>query len=163
VTPWSIIMEFIARLAHRLAAIPLLILLVVFNVAVVMRYFVGRPLQSTEEISGLLMIWIIMLGAVAAEQDDQHLHIPLLLDMLPTKLGVGINVLVSLLSAAFLLYVSYVGLLLSMNVHFKVTGILRISYFWIDIAVPVGFVAIAIYMAQRAIRSGRAAFSGQVQ
>ena len=110
-------------LAHRLAAIPLLILLVVFNVAVVMRYFVDRPLQSTEEISGLLMIWIVMLGAVAAEQDDQHLHIPLLLDMLPAKVGAGINLVVSLLSAAFLLYVSYVGLLLSMNVHFKVTDI----------------------------------------
>lgn len=155
-------MEFIARLAHRLAAIPLLILLVVFNVAVVMRYFVDRPLQSTEEISGLLMIWIVMLGAIAAEQDDQHLHIPLLLDMLPAKAAAGINLVVSLLSAAFLLYVSYVGLLLSMNVHFKVTGILRISYFWIDIAVPVGFVVIAIYMAQRAVRSARAAFSGQV-
>ncbi|QDC02396.1 MULTISPECIES: TRAP transporter small permease [Phyllobacteriaceae] len=156
-------MESIARLAHRLAAIPLLILLVVFNVAVVMRYFLGRPLQSTEEISGLLMIWIIMLGAIAAEQDDQHLHIPLLLEMCSAKVAAAINLAMSLLSAAFLLYVSYVGLLLAMNVHFKVTGILRISYFWIDIAVPVGFVVIAIYMAQHAIRSARAAFSGHAQ
>jgi len=154
-------MAFIARLAHRLAAIPLLILLVVFNVAVVMRYFVDQPLQSTEEISGLLMIWIIMLGAVAAEQDDQHLHIPLLLDMLPAKAGAGIHLVMSLLAAAFLLYVAYVGLLLSLSVQFKVTGILRISYFWIDIAVPIGFVVIALYTAQRAIRGALVKFSGQ--
>jgi len=154
-------MKSIARLAHRLAAIPLLILLLVFNIAVVMRYFVGRPLQSTEEISGLLMIWIVMLGAIAAEQDDQHLHIPLLLEMLPAKIATGINLVMTLFACVFLLYAAYVGLLLSMNAQFKVTGILRISYFWIDIAVPIGFAVIAIYTAQRAIRRTRAEFLGQ--
>jgi len=154
-------MAFIARLAHRLSAIPLLVLLVVFNIAVVMRYFFDRPMQSTEEISGLLMIWIIMLGAIAAEQDDQHLHIPLLLEMLPARVSAGVHLGTSLLAAGFLLYVSYVGLLLSLNVQFKVTGILRVSYFWIDVAVPIGFVVIALYTAQRAIRHAHGVFLGK--
>ncbi|MCV5676267.1 TRAP transporter small permease subunit, partial [Escherichia coli] len=34
-----------------------------------MRYFIGQPLQWTEEMSGMLMIWVVMLGGVVAERD----------------------------------------------------------------------------------------------
>lgn len=152
-------MKMLARLTDWLAALPLLTLLVIFNLAVVMRYFVDRPLQWTEEVSGLLMIWIIMLGAIAAERDNQHLAIPVLVDLLSPKVTAAVNLVVSVLSAAFLVYVSYVGLMLALSVHFKVTGILRISYFWIDIAIPVGFVVIAFYMVVHGFAQARKAFA----
>lgn len=152
-------MKTIARLTDWLAALPLLALLVIFNLGVVMRYFVDRPLHWTEEVSGLLMIWIVMIGAVAAERDDQHLAIPVLVDLLPPKVTATVNLVVSLLSAVFLLYVSYVGVMLALSVHFKVTGILRISYFWIDIAVPAGFIVIAAYMVVRGFGQARKAFA----
>jgi TRAP-type C4-dicarboxylate transport system permease small subunit len=152
-------MKTIARLTDWLAALPLLALLVIFNLGVVMRYFVDRPLHWTEEVSGLLMIWIVMFGAVAAERDNQHLAIPVLVDLLPPKVTATVNLVVSLLSAVFLLYVSYVGAMLALSVNFKVTGILRISYFWIDIAVPVGFVVIAAYMVVHGLGQARKAFA----
>jgi TRAP-type C4-dicarboxylate transport system permease small subunit len=152
-------MKFIARLTDWLAALPLFVLLVIFNVAVVMRYFVDRPLYWTEEVSGLLMVWIVMLGAIAAERDDQHLAIPVLVDLFAPKVTVLINLVVSVLSAAFLLYVAYVGLMLALSVKFKVTGILRVSYFWIDIAVPAGFVVIAAYMVAQGVAQARKAFA----
>ncbi|MGH6762290.1 MAG: TRAP transporter small permease [Phyllobacterium sp.] len=156
-------MKIIARLTDWLAAVPLFILLVVFNVAVVMRYWFGQPLQWTEEIAGLLMIWIVMIGGVAAERTDQHLTIPVLVDLLSPKVGAFVNLLVSVLSAGFLFYVAYVGLRLAMRVQFKVTDVLRVSYFWIDIAVPVGFVVIALYTLHRGIKTARIAFQGEAQ
>jgi TRAP-type C4-dicarboxylate transport system permease small subunit len=151
--------KHIARLTDWLAALPLLVLLTIFNLAVVMRYFLDQPLQWTEEIAGLLMIWIVMLGGIAAERDNQHLAIPVLVELLSPKATAAVNLVVSVFSAAFLLYVSYVGLKLALSVHFKVTDILRISYFWIDIAVPVGFVVIALYMLVRGVQQARAAFA----
>lgn len=152
-------MKLIARLTDWLAATPLFVLLAIFNVAVVMRYFVDRPLQWTEEVAGLLMIWIVMLGGIAAERDNQHLAIPVVVDLLPPKLTAAVNLVVSLASAAFLVYVSYVGLVLALGVKFKVTDILRISYFWIDIAIPVGFVVIAVYMVAQGVAQARKAFA----
>lgn len=152
-------MKPIARITDWLAALPLFVLLAIFNVAVVMRYFIDRPLQWTEEVAGLLMIWIVMLGGIAAERDNQHLAIPVVVDLLPPKATAAINLVVSLLSAAFLLYVSYVGLMLALTVKFKVTDILRVSYFWIDIAIPVGFVAIAAYMVGQGVAQARKAFA----
>lgn len=57
----------------------------------------------------------------------------------------------------------YVGLMLAISVHFKVTDVLRISYFWIDIAIPVGFVVIALYTFARGITQARTTFAEQAQ
>lgn len=53
-----------------------------------MRYFIGQPLQWTEEMSGMLMIWVVMLGGVVAERDRAHLTIPFLMEMLRASSGV---------------------------------------------------------------------------
>lgn len=153
-------MKFIGRLIDLLAAVPLVVLLVIFNIAVVMRYWFNQPLQWTEEMSGLLMIWIVMLGSISAERTDQHLSIPIVVELLPAKVGAIVNFIVASLSAAFLLYVSYVGYQLAMSVQYKVTDVLRISYFWIDIAVPVSFILVAFYMVQRGYNNLRATMQG---
>lgn len=153
-------MKYFDKLIDWLAAAPLFVLLAMFNVAVVMRYWMHQPLQWTEEMAGLLMIWIIMLGSVAAERTNQHLAIPMLVDMFSDKVRDFINAIIGILSGLFLLYVSYAGYKLSMAAQFKVTDVLRVSYFWIDIAVPVGFVIIACYMFASSFKSLRSVFAG---
>lgn len=153
-------MKYFDKLIDWLAAAPLFVLLAMFNVAVVMRYWMHQPLQWTEEMAGLLMIWIIMLGSVAAERTNQHLAIPMLVDMFSDKVRDFINAIIGILSGLFLLYVSYAGYKLSMAAQFKVTDVLRVSYFWIDIAVPVGFVIIACYMFASSFTSLRSVFAG---
>ncbi len=153
-------MKYFEKLIDWLAAAPLFVLLAMFNVAVVMRYWMHQPLQWTEEMAGLLMIWIIMLGSVAAERSNQHLAIPMLVDMFSEKVRDVVNAIIAIISGLFLLYVSYAGYKLSMAAQFKVTDVLRVSYFWIDIAVPVGFVIIACYMFAGAFTTLRAVFAG---
>ena len=65
--------------------------------------------------------------------------------MLPCKLRRVIAVLVALLSIALLLYMALLGYRLAEMAQFKVTQILKVSRFWIDLAVPVGALATAIY------------------
>ena len=137
----------IRNLCDYVAASLLLSLVVVTIAAVSMRYFFGSPLQWTEEVSGLLMIWIVMIGGVAAERDKEHLSIPLLLDCLPKKAGALINFIVAAASIVGLLYMAYLAYRLAMMAQFKRTQILQISWFWIDIAVTVGAIGIAGYLA----------------
>ena len=136
----------IAKLWDYAAASILLTLVVITILAVTMRYFIGSPLQWTEEVSGLLMVWIVMIGGIAAERDKEHLSIPLLLDCLPKKASDLINLLVCAVSIAGLLYMAYLAYRLAMMAQFKRTQILQISWFWIDIAVTVGAVGIAGYL-----------------
>ncbi|GAB1583469.1 TRAP transporter small permease [Phyllobacterium phragmitis] len=156
-------MKFFGKLIDWLAGMPLFALLAMFNVAVVMRYWINQPLQWTEEIAGLLMIWIVMLGAISAERTNQHLAIPMLVDLLPGKARAILNGAVSILTSFFLLYVAYAGYKLAIAAKFKVTSILRISWYWIDIAVPIGFTVIALYMFASAWKDIRAAFWGDAK
>ena len=67
------------------AVLTLFILVIMTIAAVIMRYCFHMPLQWTEEVSGLLMIWVVMFGAVVAERDNTHLSIPFLADALTSR------------------------------------------------------------------------------
>ncbi|WP_181706532.1 TRAP transporter small permease [Chthonobacter rhizosphaerae] len=143
-----------------LAVIPLVALIVLFNAAVVMRYAVGQPIHWTEEMSGLLMIWIVMIGAIAAERDNQHLSITVFTDLLARRPRLVLDVVFDLASVALLLTVAWLGWQLSQSVSFKLTDILRISWFWIDVAVPIGFLGVALVMVARSVGAIRRLGSG---
>jgi TRAP-type C4-dicarboxylate transport system permease small subunit len=134
------------------AGLPLFLLVVMTIAAVFMRYVVGQPLQWTEEVSGLLMVWIVMIGGVAAEREGQHLTIPLLPDALPRRLGLALNAVVSTFSVVVLSYMAWLAWQLASRAQYKLTQILGVSWFWIDIAVTVGCGVMAIYTLMRVVR-----------
>ncbi|AWK88402.1 TRAP transporter small permease [Azospirillum thermophilum] len=142
-------MNIIRRLPSIVAGSALAILVVMTIAAVIARYVFDAPLHWGEEISGLLMIWIIMIGAIVAERDGQHLTIPLLTDLLPARLRAAVDLAVSALSIAVLGYAGYLGYRLAESAQYKLTEILQISWFWIDVAVPVGTAGVIIYLLHR--------------
>jgi TRAP-type C4-dicarboxylate transport system permease small subunit len=125
---------------------------VVTIAAVFMRYLFNAPLQWTEEVSGLLMIWIVMLGGIAAERDGQQLTIPLLPDALPRRVGLVMNIVVSAFSIAILAYMGWLAWQLAGRAQYKLTQILGVSWFWIDVAVSVGAAGMAVYTLFRIVR-----------
>lgn len=145
-------MPKIGRIWGWAAGLPLFVLVLITIAAVFMRYIVNQPLQWTEEVSGLLMIWIIMIGGVAAEREDNHLTIPLLPDALPRRVGLTMNIVVSIFSISILVYMAWLAWQLASRAQYKLTQILGVSWFWIDIAVTVGCILMAIYTGLRVLR-----------
>ena len=130
-------MRLFGKVAEFSAAFALFVLVVVTIGAVFMRYFI-----------------------VVAERDRAHLTIPFLMEMLPGKLRRVIAILVALLSIALLLYMAWLGYRLAEMAQFKVTQILKVSWFWIDLAVPVGALATAIYTLYWLINDTKQSDSG---
>ncbi len=144
------------RLLNTFATAPLVLLVLLVNAAVIGRYVFASPIRWTEEVSGILMIWLVMLGALVAERDAAHLRIPVLLQVLPKRLSRGVGRGIALLSIVVLGAFTWLGWVLASSVSYKVTDLLRISYWWIDIALCVGFGGMAVLMLLRLIRSLRA-------
>lgn len=142
-------MKFLERPVNWLMAISLTALVILSNWAVFQRYVMSKPLHFAEEVSVFLFMWIIMLGAIAAEKDDRHLTISVLVDALPAKLTKIIDIVLSIISIGVLLFAAKVGLDLALASQTRVTQILRIPYFWIYIAFPIGCVGISIFTAHR--------------
>ncbi|SBW11770.1 conserved membrane hypothetical protein [uncultured Alphaproteobacteria bacterium] len=145
-------MRHLGKIWTYAAAATLAALVLVTVAAVVMRYAFSQPIQWTEEISGLLMIWIVMTGAIAAERDNQHLAIPLLADLLPRRGRIALDLLVAVASVALLAVMGRLAWQLAARAQYKLTQILGISWFWIDVAVTFGCAGMAVYTLLRVAR-----------
>lgn len=76
-----------------IATLGALVLLVFMNV--VLRYFFQSGITWTVEVSSLLFVWLIFLGAVMAMRDYGHLGVDLLVARLPRRAQKGMFVLIN--------------------------------------------------------------------
>ena len=145
-------MRLLGKMIEVAAVLTLFILVIMTIAAVIMRYCFHMPLQWTEEVSGLLMIWVVMFGAVVAERDNTHLSIPFLPAALTSRGQRILAFLVSLMSIILLVVMAWSAWKLAAGTAFKTTQILKISWFWIDIAVTVGAIGVACFTALQLIK-----------
>ncbi|WP_082733868.1 TRAP transporter small permease [Polycladidibacter hongkongensis] len=137
------------------------VLVLATTYAVFMRYFIGDPVHWSEEVMGLLTVWIVMLGAIAAERDGENLSIPIFTDMMPTVMRRLVEVLIKALSLVALVFIAYLAWKLAEKTTYKITQILRISFWWIDIPVAVGSLGMGVYMLQSLITTVKALVKGE--
>lgn len=153
-------MKFLERPVNWVIIALLAGLVILTNYAVFQRYVVGRPIHYTEELSGLLLVWIVMIGAIAAERDGQHLSIDFIVDAMPPRVALVITTIISIVSVGVITYVGYLGLRLGQSVMARPTQILRISQGWTSFAVATGAAGIAFYMLIQALGNLKALIKG---
>lgn len=73
------------------ATVILVALLIIMTVSVTSRYLLGSPLRWSNELSGLLMVWLIFLGSVGALKRSEHISVGVVVDRLPAALQTGIR------------------------------------------------------------------------
>lgn len=124
------------------------VMTLIVTYAVVMRYFLNRPIGWSEEISIYLMIWAVFLGAAYTLKENAHIGVDLLMSKLPPHL-----------KAYFHLFHYVVGLLFIGVLFFKGVGLVNLSImldnrsisidfpiYAIQLAVPVGAMLLALQM-----------------
>ncbi|MDN4495588.1 TRAP transporter small permease [Ureibacillus aquaedulcis] len=112
------------------------------------RYVLSNPITWGEELSRYFMIWGILIGISIVTRKKSHLGIDVISAFAPPKLNKSMAVI-----ASILLILSY-ALLFCIAVKFviqsyalgQVTPILRIKFYLIYLALPVGF-ALSTYRA----------------
>ncbi|MAE90642.1 MAG: C4-dicarboxylate ABC transporter permease [Pelagibaca sp.] len=139
-------MKLSYKLVSALAGLLVFALIAITAAAVIARYLLGNPIQWTEEMSAFLLIWIVFLGAIACEIEDHHLKIDVVTMMLPETLNRWLGIVVGLASVGLLGYMAWLGYRLADSAALKKTQNLRMSWYWIDIAVTVGAIGIALVM-----------------
>ncbi|MBP1696482.1 MAG: TRAP-type C4-dicarboxylate transporter small and large permease [Deltaproteobacteria bacterium] len=94
-------------------------------VNVFLRYLFSRPFPWAEEISVLLIVWVVFLGAGLVQKKDEHVAVTYLFDLFPIKwktmtlifgnLCICAVLVVHLLSAINLLKLQMKGTMISVN------------------------------------------------
>jgi len=129
-----------------IAGIVLGILILYTFFAVIMRYFINRPIYWGEEFQLICIIIIVFFGAGAGFRTGSHIAIDFLVDFFPMKLQKFIMVIIYLISIAVMIYffMQSSAFVRQMFNTRRITDILRIPFYLIYSSFPIGCALVII-------------------
>jgi TRAP-type C4-dicarboxylate transport system permease small subunit len=105
---------------------------------VVSRFVLSQPSTFTEEAMRRLLIWMVMLGVVAAFRQGALVSVDLMLRLSTGAWRRFVRGLITVSSLAFLAVLVWYGIDLSWRVRFQTFASMDISMGWAYAALPVG-------------------------
>jgi TRAP-type C4-dicarboxylate transport system permease small subunit len=94
------LLERIGRVAEDAALVVLLGSMVVMAVTqIILRQFFDDTIAWADEFIKIVVLWLAMVGSIAAARDDRHIRIDVLSHILPDKLVVLSRIVVDLFAA----------------------------------------------------------------
>lgn len=97
----------IARFCAVLCGVALSLMAIGITVEIISRNFFGYSIQSTEELSGYLIVGVTFLGLVVAVHENGLFRVRFVLDKLPRGPRRALEAIFLILFAAFLLLIDY--------------------------------------------------------
>lgn len=96
----------------------------------------------SEEVQSACFMWIAFLGAGVAFRHGAHVSIDMLVDLIPARTRRYFELVIGIIVTLLLCYVLYLSLIYVGQLHMlnKVTVILKIPEYLINLALPVGCV-----------------------
>lgn len=116
---------------------------------VLTRYVTERPAVWTTELSGILFTWVVFIGAMTAYRNDEHIRVTLLLDLMPDRIRAVVERLVDLVVLVFLIYVTWLALVMMHEGATRPSPVLDIPFSWVYLAVVIAFAGMSVSQALR--------------
>lgn len=143
-----------AKLEIIAGCVLLAVITVLVFIAAVMR-FVGYPLIWSVDLAQLLFIWLCFFGAAKAMRERSHLGVDFLTRLLPPRMRLVLETLLTMLFAAFFLVLAWEGYKLTVLNKERLFGDSGLSYAWVTIAVPAGCLLLLGSMISNLIEAWR--------
>jgi len=123
-------------------AIPAALLVVaeviVLFLGIVFRYVLHTPIVWSDELAGILFLWLAMLGSVVAFQRAEHMRMTAIIGMIRPEARLFLDVFATAASLAFLLLVIHPAYEFALDEVYVTTPALGIVNTWRAAALPVG-------------------------
>jgi C4-dicarboxylate transporter DctQ subunit len=79
-------------------------------IGVIMRYVFNSPLGWIEEISGYIIVWGILIGAVVALRDNHHIRVDMLYQFFPKRVKHWVDIFSNAVGLIFALFLVIFGI-----------------------------------------------------
>ncbi len=130
------------RALKPIVAVPAALLVVaeviVLFVGIISRYVLHAPIVWSDELAGILFLWLAMLGSVVAFQRAEHMRMTAIIGMIRPEGRLFLDVFATAASLAFLLLVIHPAYEFAADEVFVTTPALGIVNTWRAAALPVG-------------------------
>jgi tripartite ATP-independent transporter DctM subunit len=128
----------LGSIVAAVAALLVIAEIVVLFSGVSARYLFQRPLIWSDELAGILFLWLAMLGAAVAFQRGEHMRMTAIVGMVRPRTRAFFEVLAVAAPLAFLALVLHPAYEFASDEMFVTTPALDISNLWRAAALPVG-------------------------
>lgn len=141
-------------------ALSLIAMFVTIILEVLFRYVVAAPAFWTEELARYLMFYMVLLGSAIAIREERHPSLTFIKQNFPEKLQKAWNILLDGVVFIVLLVMLKEGYLMAVDEMIMKTPALRISFFWVYLAFPIGTLLMMIqivvkYLFGKKVESGQ--------
>jgi tripartite ATP-independent transporter DctM subunit len=130
--------QLLGSTVAAVAALLVIAEIVVLFSGVSARYLFQKPLIWSDELAGILFLWLAMLGAVVAFQRGEHMRMTAIVGMVRPRTRAFFEVLAVAAPLAFLALVLHPAYEFASDEMFVTTPALDISNLWRAAALPVG-------------------------
>jgi tripartite ATP-independent transporter DctM subunit len=147
--------QWLGSAVAAVAALLVVAEIVVLFAGVSARYFFQRPIIWSDELAGILFLWLAMLGAVVAFQRGEHMRMTALVSKIHPSRRAFFDVLAIAAPLAFLVLVIEPAVDFASDESFVSTPALDISSLWRAAALPIGLGLMLLIALLRLLSSGR--------
>src|SRR5215203_1115499 len=112
--------------------------IVVLFAGILARYVFHKPIVWSDELAGILFLWLAMLGSVVAFQRGEHMRMTAIVGMLEPRARAFLDVIAVAAALAFLLLVMHPAYEFAADEIYVTTPALEITNSWRAAALPVG-------------------------
>lgn len=134
------------------AALLVLAEIAVLSAGIVSRYVFRSPIVWSDELAGILFLWLAMLGSVIAFQRGEHMRMTAIVGVLSVETRVFLDVIAAAASLAFLVLVVWPAYEFAADEAFVTTPALEIVNSWRAAALPIGIGLMLVAAVLRLIR-----------
>lgn len=106
---------------------------------VLSRFVLETPLDFTEELSRVLLVWLVFVGAARGLAKAEHFIVDAVVALLPRALAAAAGYLVDIVCVAFMLAICWISYRTSFAGAGETLPAMRVSIIVQSLAMPVGF------------------------
>jgi TRAP-type C4-dicarboxylate transport system permease small subunit len=119
------------------------ILLTMFNVFG--DWVFDKKFGEIDELTLAAFVWVVYIGMGELYKSGEHIRVDLLEKLLHEKANRILRIYIDVIDLIVSVAVTYYAVVLTIRSITKYTAILKIPYFYIDMAVVIGFASLVIY------------------
>jgi len=123
--------------------------------AVWWRYVLNAPIAWIEQVSNMLFIWIVFVGAAVLYRQQLHIAVDVFVRMLPDRLAGIAFWMIELANLTFIVLLFTSSLKLSIDVLGNTTGALDITPAWYYFSAPVACAMMMLFFVEKVVDPSR--------
>jgi TRAP-type C4-dicarboxylate transport system permease small subunit len=151
--------KLLANLEELVAGTGLVLVVAITIYNIVNRYVLLRSGVWAPELAGMIFAWVVFLGAAAAYKRHMHISISVVVRYLHPRIQSAVAQAGGLLLAAFLAYVTYLALKITLSSHSRLSPVMRVPFSYVYASAAVGFGLMFVHQVAGLRRAWSAASS----